>query len=164
MNIHKPNLPNGTDQSYAIIFDLRDVIFSHHPENRGTKEQFRVIKKGFEILHTCFAQSTSYGKKRHQLFVLSNASAESHTVLLTHFPEIFSLFDGIVTSAVVGIKKPDMRIYHHLLNRYGLDPASCIFIDDKESNVTAAQDAGMIGIVCDDYERVTTELKKLGVF
>lgn len=161
MNIHALR---NTEKSYAIIFDLRDVIFSHHPEYRGKKEQFRVIKKGFEILYSCFSQSTTYGKKRHQLFVLSNASAESYRVLLSHFPEIFSLFDGIVTSTSAGFKKPDARIYHHLLNRYGLDPQDCIFIDDKASNVIAARDAGMIGLVCDDYESVNTELKKLGVF
>lgn len=155
---------HNDDASYAIIFDLRDVLFSNHPEHRGTKDQFRVIKEGFEIVYNCFSQSTAYGKKRHQLFVLSNASAESHALFINHFPEIFSLFDGIVTSAQVGVKKPDQRIFHYLLNRYALNPATCIFIDDKEANVAAARDAGMIGIVCSDHAHVTHELKKLGIF
>lgn len=149
--------------SYTLIFDLHDVILSYHPEHRGTKNQARVIKAGLEILHNCYAQSDMYGRKRHRLFVLSNASHESHTLYISNFPELFSLFDGIVTSAQTGIQKPDTRIYEYILARYQLNPAECIFIDDKEANVLAAQAVGMKGIVCKDHAAVKQELKKLQV-
>ena len=47
-------------------------------------------------------------------------------------------FDGIVISGEEKVAKPDPVIFRHLLDRYGLDPATTVFIDDSEANVRAA--------------------------
>lgn len=53
------------------------------------------------------------------------------------------LFEEVVDSAFVGCRKPDPRIYELLLDRVGLAPESCLFIDDTEVNCDAAEELGI---------------------
>jgi len=55
--------------------------------------------------------------------------------------------DGGVFSCHVHYVKPEPEIYLSLCEKYGLNPADCIFIDDREVNVTGAGKTGMKGIV-----------------
>ncbi len=151
-------------QSFTLIFDLRDVLFNYHPEHRGTEKQFSVIKKGLEILLKCAAPTNAHGKRMHKLYVLSNASPDSHHNFITHHSDIFDHFDGIITSGTSGFSKPDAKAFYHIIERYHLDPETCIFIDDKEINVRVAQAVGMRAIQCTDHDEVISELKKLRVF
>ena len=54
-------------------------------------------------------------------------------------------FDGILVSCYEHMVKPDEAIYQLFCERYGLDPASCLFVDDMLRNVVGAQRAGMEG-------------------
>jgi putative hydrolase of the HAD superfamily len=56
------------------------------------------------------------------------------------------LFDDIVCSAVVGMAKPDARIYALAARRLALPTQDCLFIDDSERNVVAAREAGMAAV------------------
>jgi putative hydrolase of the HAD superfamily len=57
------------------------------------------------------------------------------------------LFDAVVISAEVGMRKPEERIFRHASALLGLDPAECVFIDDIEANVRAAEALGMTGVL-----------------
>ncbi len=57
--------------------------------------------------------------------------------------EFISHTDGGVFSCHVKITKPERRIYEILCERYALDPRECLFIDDTERNLTAAQALGI---------------------
>jgi putative hydrolase of the HAD superfamily len=58
------------------------------------------------------------------------------------FPE---LFDVVVISAEVGMRKPEERIFRHTAALLGLDPQECVFIDDVLANVAAAEAVGLVG-------------------
>ena len=58
-------------------------------------------------------------------------------------------FEGILVSCYEHVVKPDEAIYQLFCERYGLDPASCLFVDDLERNVVGARRAGMRGYVYD---------------
>lgn len=60
------------------------------------------------------------------------------------FPE---LFDAVVISAEVGMRKPEERIFRHAADLLGLAPEECVFIDDVAANVTAAEAIGMTGVL-----------------
>lgn len=60
---------------------------------------------------------------------------------------IHDLFDTVVSSAEEGVAKPDAEIYRRAAERLGLPPESCVFVDDYEVNVRAAEMLGMKGIV-----------------
>jgi putative hydrolase of the HAD superfamily len=56
------------------------------------------------------------------------------------------LFDAVVISAEVGMRKPEERIFQHAASLLGVDPQECVFIDDIEANVVAAEALGMTGL------------------
>ena len=63
---------------------------------------------------------------------------------LDDFPE---LFDAVVISGEVGMRKPEAGIFLHAADALGLAPAECVFIDDMEANVAAATDCGMTALL-----------------
>ena len=60
------------------------------------------------------------------------------------------MFDVVVISGEVGMRKPEERIFRHAADLLGLAPAKCVFIDDIEVNVTAAEAIGMTAILHHD--------------
>ncbi len=59
------------------------------------------------------------------------------------FPD---LFDVVVISAEVGMRKPEERIFRHTAELLGLEPQECVFIDDVAANVAAAEAVGLVGL------------------
>jgi len=53
------------------------------------------------------------------------------------------LFDGVVISGEVGLRKPAARIYELGAEAIGLEPAACVFVDDLPFNLTPAAEMGM---------------------
>ena len=56
------------------------------------------------------------------------------------------LFDAVVISGDTGMRKPEERIFRHAAALLGLAPEQCVFIDDIDRNIAAAQAIGMTGI------------------
>ena len=67
----------------------------------------------------------------------------------SHFDEkeLREYFDDIVLSYEVGARKPDAGIFELVAKRLGVLTAECVFVDDQEKNVRAAEGCGMKGIV-----------------
>jgi putative hydrolase of the HAD superfamily len=57
------------------------------------------------------------------------------------------LFDTVVLSGEVGMRKPEQEIFLHAAQTLGLTPAECVFVDDMEANVAAAQACGMTAVL-----------------
>lgn len=86
-----------------------------------------------------------------KLYILSNISigfAEGYT-RNPWVEELFSLFDGLVFSAPIGITKPHREIFAHLLDRFGCRADECIFIDDSPKNIAGCEAAGIRGYLFD---------------
>ncbi|GAA2423931.1 hypothetical protein GCM10010191_40100 [Actinomadura vinacea] len=78
--------------------------------------------------------------------------------------EVFAeLFDAVVISAEVGMRKPDERIFRHTVGLVGLPAEQCVFIDDVEHNVTAARAVGMKAIHHTAADATLVELRALGL-
>jgi HAD superfamily hydrolase (TIGR01509 family) len=56
---------------------------------------------------------------------------------------VYQYFDGEIISCEVGLVKPEKEIYSLLLERFCLDPAQTMFIDDRKENVVAAAELGI---------------------
>jgi putative hydrolase of the HAD superfamily len=63
-------------------------------------------------------------------------------------PEIDEIFEVVVDSAFVGMRKPEPEIYELTLERLGggLRPEDCLFVDDIRVNCDAARDLGMVAV------------------
>ena len=72
-----------------------------------------------------------------------------------------ALFDAVVISAEVGMRKPEPGIFRHAAGTLGLEPAECVFIDDIEANVNAAVACGMTAMVHTDAAATATALQDL---
>ncbi|KAG9134929.1 hypothetical protein Leryth_001184 [Lithospermum erythrorhizon] len=66
-------------------------------------------------------------------------------------------------SCVIGKRKPEADFYSEVEKRLGVEPANCIFIDDRLKNVDAAIEAGFSGIHFKNAETLGKELSLLGI-
>ena len=71
------------------------------------------------------------------------------------------MFDAVVISGEVGMRKPERGIFELVLNRIGLQADECVFIDDMAHNIVAAEQAGLVGIIHRSFDETATELKTL---
>jgi len=72
---------------------------------------------------------------------------------------IDDIFELVVNSASVGMRKPDSEIYELTVQRLGVPAPSCLFVDDLEHNCAAARDAGMQAVLYRDPEQATAEIR-----
>ncbi|MFI5729331.1 HAD family hydrolase [Kribbella sp. NPDC051587] len=71
------------------------------------------------------------------------------------------MFDDIVISGEVGLRKPEPEIFLLAARRVNLRPAECVFVDDLEVNVDGARALGMTGILHTSYDETRRELESL---
>lgn len=57
--------------------------------------------------------------------------------------ELDKMFDAVVISDQVGLRKPSPEIYELTAEKIGVVPRDCLFVDDTEHNLPAARDLGM---------------------
>ncbi|MGI5164921.1 HAD family hydrolase [Spirillospora sp. CA-253888] len=111
---------------------------------------FMPVEPMYEALRECRAAGT-------RTALLSNSWGNDYP------RDLFAdLFDAVVISCEVGMRKPDERIFRHTVDLLGLAPADCVFIDDIEHNVRAAEAVGMRGILHTAPETTIAELRALG--
>ncbi|MDD6539595.1 MAG: HAD-IA family hydrolase, partial [Firmicutes bacterium] len=70
------------------------------------------------------------------------------------------LMDGGIFSCHVKLIKPDEAIYKCIIDRYGLNPEECVFLDDRKDNIEAAVRCGMKGIVVADHDEAAAKLEE----
>ena len=71
------------------------------------------------------------------------------------------LFDGLVISHLVGLRKPDPAIYLLGAERIGLPPERCVFVDDLPGNLKPARALGMTTLVHRDAAETVPQLEAL---
>ena len=94
---------------------------------------------------------------KNRIFGLTNWSMETFPQARARFA-VLQLIDNYVVSGQEGVVKPDPRIFHILLNRFGLQANECIFIDDNPANVESAVGLGFRGIQFHDAASLAKEL------
>jgi len=100
--------------------------------------------------------------KGYGVYYLSNYSWPAYRDCKDEL-KFLSYMDGGILSYKEHVIKPDAAIYHLLMERYGLKAEECVFLDDTEKNIKAAQAVGMHGILFQDKARAVEELRKIGV-
>ena len=76
--------------------------------------------------------------------------------------ELFDeLFDGIVISGELGIRKPSRRMYELGAERAGVPAEECVYVDDLPFNLTPAQKLGMATVHHTSAETTIPELEQL---
>jgi putative hydrolase of the HAD superfamily len=73
--------------------------------------------------------------------------------------EVMALFDHVIESAKIGLRKPDPRIYRMMTEALGVDPEACVYLDDLGVNLRPARDMGMITIKVLNAPQAIAELE-----
>ncbi|MBX9689862.1 MAG: HAD family phosphatase [Candidatus Obscuribacterales bacterium] len=100
-------------------------------------------------------------KEQRPLYLLSNTNEVHYDHLQEQF-DVARHFDELILSYKVGSAKPEHPIYHEVLKRSGLSAEHCLFVDDLEANIKAAQEVGLQTIHFKGAADLKERLSELG--
>lgn len=73
--------------------------------------------------------------------------------------EVMALFDHVIESAKIGLRKPDPRIYRMMVDALGVDSKNCVYLDDLGVNLKPAREMGMTTVKVLDGPQAIAELE-----
>ena len=91
--------------------------------------------------------------------ITNNVAREESPQRRTSGLDVHSLFDVVVESAIVGVRKPEPRIYQIACEKLEIEPTQAIFLDDLGANLKGARALGMHTIKVDETHRAIDELE-----
>ena len=101
-------------------------------------------------------------ENRVLVYLLSNESRELMAYRIPEFG-LSTLFDAFLISAYIGLRKPEPAFFQCALDISQCRPEQCVFIDDREENVAAAQTLGIHGIQLQTPQQAIADLATLGI-
>lgn len=123
--------------------DMLEVWFSHLERDEGMIGHLLDLRRG-----------------GLRMALLTNNVREWEPRWRPMLPEIDELFEVVVDSAFVGMRKPEPEIYELTVERLGggLTAADCVFVDDMAVNCEAARELGMAAVVFESFEQARAEI------
>jgi HAD superfamily hydrolase (TIGR01509 family) len=127
-----------------------------HPDiaHAGWLDMFELQPKMVDLAHRL--------SDRYRVHLLSNIG-DLHWAHLSREYGIHRIGHGALPSFVTGFMKPEAGIYAEAERRFGLDPRTTVFIDDRAENIKAARSRGWTGIEHSDYHKTVRALHALEV-
>ena len=118
----------------------------------------------FELLEPNAPMIAFIGEQRRRglrTALLTNNVREWEPLWRAKLPELDDIFEVVVDSAFVGMRKPEPRIYELTVERLGggLRAEECLFLDDLEVNCEAARVLGMTAVQFHDADQAIAELE-----
>jgi putative hydrolase of the HAD superfamily len=166
------NAVNGDTNAWAqlerseVDADGFDVLFREESKARGHEVPGKDILgllsgdlRGnvIEALKTCKAH-VKVGCITNNAPVGKGAGMSSDESKAAKVAEVLSLFDHVIESSKLGIRKPDPRIYALMCEALDVDPARCIYIDDLGINLKPARAMGMHTIKALSADQILSDL------
>lgn len=102
-------------------------------------------------------------RPHYRLAILSNAYQWDMERWLAEERGVGGMFELVISSARVGMAKPDVEIYHLILERLGVAAHEAIFVDDLVRNTSVAESIGLPCIVFESPAQVRRELDERGI-
>ncbi len=109
----------------------------------------RAFQEIFEVNEPIAALVEALHGAGQPLYLLSNTSDLHVSFFTREYDRVFDRFRDAVYSHEAGCMKPDPAIFRIAAERFGLDPAETVYLDDLPANVAAAVDAGYRGLIYD---------------
>jgi putative hydrolase of the HAD superfamily len=99
--------------------------------------------------------------KSYKTACLTNNFASSERVVSETVAEVYALFDAVLESRVLGVRKPDPRFYELACATLGVEPEESVFLDDLGVNLKPARLLGMHTIKVTDPDDALAELAEV---
>jgi putative hydrolase of the HAD superfamily len=141
----------------ARLGDGLEPLLGHRPELHRFRETY------FEALHPnepMIELMRELKASGLRMAMLTNNVREWEPLWRSMLP-VDEIFETVVDSGFVGVRKPEARIYEMTLERLGLPPAACLFIDDLEPNIDGARALGINAVHFRDNEQAIPEIRRL---
>src|ERR1700752_869472 len=90
---------------------------------------------------------------------LPNNAIGSASGRTLYVAEVMALFDHVIESAKIGLRKPDPRIYQMMVETLQVDPRKCVYLDDLGVNLKPARAMGMTTIKVENAAQAIGELE-----
>jgi putative hydrolase of the HAD superfamily len=100
-------------------------------------------------------------RTRYKTACLTNNFTRAEAALSEEVAEVYGLFDAILESRVLGVRKPDPRFYELACEALDVEPDECVFLDDLGVNLKPARALGMHTIKVTDPGAALNELGAL---
>jgi putative hydrolase of the HAD superfamily len=113
-------------------------------------EALRRCKRAFRV--ACITNNMKHGEGPGMARSADKAKAVA---------EIMTLFEHVVESSRLGMRKPDPRIYQHACDLLGVQPEECVYLDDLGINLKPARALGMRTIKVGDPDAAIDELQAM---
>jgi FMN phosphatase YigB (HAD superfamily) len=136
-----------------------------HPFEALLPPEFGVFRTGVfraEPISETMVQLAQDLRRNYRLALCSNALLDLQEIL-DERPDIRDLFEVVVISALVGIRKPAPEILELTAGRLGVPVEACLLVDDKPRNTAAAEAIGMQAIVFRSADQLAGELAARGL-
>jgi 2-haloacid dehalogenase len=156
------NAAQDAGRTWASAVEALTADFPEHAELISAYDERWIETIGGPIDGTVELLRELRDRDGVEIYALTNWSAEKFPLAIERF-EFLSWFAGIVVSGTERIVKPDPRIFQLLLERYGLEASSTVYIDDNPPNVDAAAELGMTSLHFTGPDRLRDELSQLGL-
>ncbi|MBR6366681.1 MAG: HAD family phosphatase [Lachnospiraceae bacterium] len=153
---------NEFDRAARPFSDVLNEMKAQHPDETDLYDRFWADPTRLCISFPDTREWLLGLKQRgYHLYLLSNYPED---LFQRHWKSTFTftdLVDGKVISYAEKLTKPEAGIYQVLFDRYHLNPAESIFLDDRAENIEAAGKLGLRGIVVGDREKAKEELEEV---
>jgi epoxide hydrolase-like predicted phosphatase len=138
-----------------LIADALEPLLDHRPEMHRFKEIY------FEALDPnppMIELMRELKESGYRMAMLTNNVREWEPLWRSMLP-VDEIFETVVDSAFVGCRKPESKIYAMTLERIGVAPESCLFVDDVQVNCEGAQRAGINAVHFRDNDQAIAEIR-----
>ena len=131
----------GTMTREELVLEVVSMIGSTY--QKKVEEVIWNWPSYIDIYREVFPVLSELKKKGHRIFVLSNTSKVFYDLLEEQLSPLKELLDGFVLSCDIKAIKPDLTMFKEILDKYQLNPTNCVFLDDIEDNIIAAEKLGI---------------------
>ncbi len=145
-------------------FEERNFFKENFSHLLGWKDYRRILRKiyGGETANKTLLNWIQGKKKKYKIFLLTNNTIALRFLLKEKF-KIDHLFDFVFNSAKIGLAKPDPKLFEYLLEKAGVDPQECLFVDDNLKNIEAAKNIGFLTILFENNKKFLSKVQELGI-
>ncbi|MES2222850.1 MAG: HAD family phosphatase [Acidobacteriota bacterium] len=144
---------------------LRETVF-YAPRPFSESEFFMKMRDVSQVLYPGMIEFLgalrAQGSRDNSTYMLSNESRELMEYRIPTFG-LSGLFDAYLVSAYIALRKPEPAFFRCALDISQRQPDECVFVDDREENLEAARQLGILGIRMTSPVQVIAELRRLGI-
>ncbi len=126
------------------------------------KTLFAAAPESLQLIEETAQLIAELHDKGRRLYILSNMSKYFYQYLKERYA-LWQQFSGIIISSHINYIKPDLQIFHYLIDAFNLDPENAVFIDDMGPNVKAAAQLGFRTILFDSSAQCRRQLVELNL-